>query len=51
VRRRGIRKQVKSGKIQEIFEIRKDEHGNRVITGHRNFNDEDKKERAVKGGK
>jgi len=47
---RGIRKQVKGGKIREIFEIKKGEHGNRVITGHRNFNDEDKKARAVKEG-
>jgi len=48
---RGIKKQVKGGKILETFGIETDEHGNKVVTGRRNFNDKDKREslRGVKG--
>lgn len=45
----GIRKQVSGGKIEEIFEIKVDKKGNKVVTGHRNFNDEDKKASVAKG--
>lgn len=51
MRKRGIRKQVTGGKIQETFEIKTDTRGNKVVTSHRVFDNGKKKEREVKGGK
>lgn len=51
MKKRGIRKQVKGGKIKEVFEIKTDARGNNVVTGHKVFGNDKKKEREVKGGK
>ncbi len=53
MRKRGIRKRVTGGKINETFEIKTDEFGNKVVTGRRNFVDKRKKMQKVKeeGGK
>ena len=48
MRKRGIKKRVGGGKIEEIFDIKVDKKGNKVVTGRRNFVDKEKK---VKGGK
>lgn len=51
MRKRGIKKRVWGGKIKEAFEIKTDARGNKVVTGHRVFGNDKKKEREVKRGK
>lgn len=43
MKKRGIEKRVTGGKIKEAFEIKADEYGNKVVTGHRNFGNERRK--------
>lgn len=50
MRRRGIRKRVSGGKIEEVFEIKTDELGNKVVTGRKNFHAKRKKPQEVKEG-
>ena len=50
MRKRGIRKRVAGGKIEEVFEIKTDKLGNKVVTGRRNFGDKRKKTQEVKEG-
>lgn len=49
MQKRGIRKRVTGGKIKEAFEIKTDARGSKVVTGHRVFDNDKKKEQEVKG--